>query len=200
MRAAARESLSGKWGGAVILTVVYMLVMGVIPAALAVKVNESLGNIIQLALLPLGYGLAVAFLDGMRSGEGYRAEQLFIGFRDYNRIWGTGALVGLYSFLWTLLLVVPGIIKSYSYAMTWYVLRDEPELKYNGAIERSMAMMQGHKFDLFYLHLTFIGWGLLAILTLGIGFFWLCPYIYAAQAQFYADVKAEYENRQTAEA
>ena len=83
--------------------------------------------------------------------------------------------------------------------MTSYVMRDCPELKFNGAIERSMAMMRGHKFDLFYLHLTFIGWFLLSILTLGIGFFWLGPYVQSAQAHFYEDVKTEYEDRQTQE-
>ena len=56
-------------------------------------------------------------------------------------------------------------------------------------------MMNGHKFDLFYLHLTFIGWGILSLLTLGIGFLWLNPYMMTAQAQFYEDVKAEYQER-----
>lgn len=77
--------------------------------------------------------------------------------------------------------------------MTVYVLKDEPELKYNAAIEKSMAMMRGHKFDLFYLQLTFIGWALLCILTLGIGFLWLGPYMASSSAHFYQEVKAEYE-------
>ncbi len=79
--------------------------------------------------------------------------------------------------------------------MTFYVLRDHPELKYNGAIERSMKMMAGHKFDLFYLQLTFIGWGLLCVLTLGIGYLWLAPYMQASFAHFYEDVRADYESR-----
>jgi uncharacterized membrane protein len=69
-------------------------------------------------------------------------------------------------------------------------------LKFNGAIEKSMKMMEGHKFDLFYLYLTFIGWGLLCILTLGIGLLWLVPYMQSASAHFYEDVKAEYEAAQ----
>ncbi len=196
MRTAARASLSGKWGGAVVVTLVYMVVAGGFPLAVNVCVLENLGSVLQLLLLPIGYGLAVAFLDNNRDGGEYRVEQLFVGFRDYTRIFGTSLLVGVYTFLWTLLLIVPGFIKSYSYAMTSYVMRDCPELKFNGAIERSMAMMRGHKFDLFYLHLTFIGWFLLSILTLGIGFFWLGPYVQSAQAHFYEDVKAEYEDRQ----
>ena len=151
MRAAARASLSGKWGGAVMVTLVYLAVMGVLPAGIDLKVYDGVGSMI---------------------------------------------LTGIYTFLWTLLLIVPGIIKSFSYAMTAFVLRDNPELKFNGAIEKSMKMMDGHKFDLFYLYLTFIGWGLLCILTLGIGLLWFVPYMQSASAHFYEDVKAEYEAAQ----
>ena len=82
--------------------------------------------------------------------------------------------------------------------MTFYILRDRPELSVNQAINLSKDMMYGHKFDLFYLYLSFIGWILLCILTLGIGILWVYPYIEAAQASFYADVKADYEARQGA--
>lgn len=200
MRAAARTSLSGKWGGAVVMGLVYCVVYGAFPASVEVLVYKNIGTVIQLLLLPMAYGAWIAFLDNIRSGKEYRVEQLFVGFKDYTRVFGTALLTGIYTFLWTLLLIVPGIIKSYSYAMTYYVLRDNPELKYNGAIERSMEMMKGHKFDLFYLQLTFIGWALLCILTAGIGFLWLIPYIYAAEAHFYEDVKAEYESQQMQEA
>lgn len=193
MRAAARASLSYKWGGAALMTLVYGLVMGGVPAGLNEALTDEVGNLLQLILLPMAYGLIVSFLDNIRSGESYRVSQLFVGFKEYWRVWGTFMLMYLYTLLWMLLLIVPGIIKSYSYAMTYYVMRDEPNLKFNGAIEKSMRMMDGHKFDLFYLQLTFFGWGLLCLLTLGIGFLWLGPYMQAAQAHFYEDVKAEYE-------
>ena len=186
MRAAARASLSGKWGGAVMVTLVYLAVMGVLPAGIDLKVYDGVGSIIQLVLI----------LDNLRSGDEYKVGQLFEGFRDYTRVAGTMILTGIYTFLWTLLLIVPGIIKSFSYAMTAFVLRDNPELKFNGAIEKSMKMMDGHKFDLFYLYLTFIGWGVLCILTLGIGLLWFVPYMQSASAHFYEDVKAEYEAAQ----
>ena len=76
--------------------------------------------------------------------------------------------------------------------MTSYVLRDYPELRYNGAIEMSMAMMQGHKWELFYLYLTFIGWGILCVFTLGVGLFWLEPYVETSVANFYEEVKEDY--------
>jgi uncharacterized membrane protein len=99
----------------------------------------------------------------------------------------------VYTLLWTLLFIIPGIIKSLSYAMTPFVLRDNPEMKNNEAIELSMKMMDGHKGDLFWLYLTFIGWGILCIFTFGIGYFWFAPYVQASTAQFYEEVKADYE-------
>lgn len=196
LRAAARASLSGKWAGAVLTALVYLLLMGFVPGVLNVYPKDgNWGNLLQLLLMPMAYGLAVAFLDNIRGGGAYQMSQLFRGFSEYGRVLGTGVLVGVYTFLWTLLLVVPGIIKSYSYAMTYYVLRDHPELQFNGAINRSMDMMKGHKFDLFYLQLTFVGWALLCILTAGIGLLWLVPYMSAAQAHFYEDLKADYEAR-----
>ena len=159
MRAAARASLSGKWGGAVMVTLVYLAVMGVLPAGIDLKVYDGVGSIIQLVLMPLGWSMSVLFLDNLRSGDEYKVGQLFEGFRDYTRVAGTMILTGIY-------------------------------------IEKSMKMMDGHKFDLFYLYLTFIGWGLLCILTLGIGLLWFVPYMQSALAHFYEDVKAEYEAAQ----
>jgi uncharacterized membrane protein len=108
-------------------------------------------------------------------------------------------LKAIYLILWTLLLIIPGIIKSYSYAMTEFILKDNPEMKNNAAIEKSMAMMQGKKMKLFLLDLSFIGWIILAILTLGLGFVLLVPYMYTARAAFYEDLKAELEAGQTEE-
>lgn len=81
--------------------------------------------------------------------------------------------------------------------MTPFILADNPELSANQAIDRSRAMMKGHKFDLFWLYLSFIGWGLLCVLTVGIRLFWFCPYIYTSVAAFYQDIKAEYEAKLT---
>jgi len=97
-------------------------------------------------------------------------------------------LQGLYVFLWSLLFVIPGIIASYSYAMTAYVLADDPELTAREAIEKSKQMMQGNRWRLFCLQFSFIGWDFLAMLTLGIGYLWLTPYQQAATAAFYRDI------------
>ncbi|MEG2276756.1 MAG: DUF975 family protein [Odoribacter sp.] len=185
LRAAARLSLTNKWGISAVVALVYILITAAITS---LPIVGTLGGI--FLILPLGYGVMVVFLKSFR-GEEVEIGRLFDGFNDYWRIFGTMILVYLYTFLWSLLLIIPGIIKSYSYGLTSYILLDEPELKYDAAIQKSMAMMRGNKMKLFLLDLSFIGWGLLCILTLGIGFLWLSPYIYSARAAFYQDLKKE---------
>ncbi|MBQ5416090.1 MAG: DUF975 family protein [Bacteroidales bacterium] len=147
-----------------------------------------------LLLLPLTLGFTNAFKELLLEGDPYIfSNTIKIGFRPYWRnIWGM-LLMGILTVLWTFLFIIPGIIKAFSYSMTPYILHDNPELSASEAIHRSRMMMRGHKFDLFWLWLSFIGWMFLCILTAGIGFLWLCPYMETAQAAFYQDVKAEYE-------
>lgn len=97
-------------------------------------------------------------------------------------------LQGIYIILWMLLFIIPGIVASYSYAMTNYILSEHPELTASEAIERSKAMMSGNRWRLFCLQLSFIGWDILAALTFGIGYLWLTPYKQAATAAFYREI------------
>ena len=87
-----------------------------------------------------------------------------------------------------LLFIIPGIIASYSYAMTPYILAEHPELKAREAMQKSKEMMDGHRWRFFCLQMSFFGWALLSILTLCIGLLWLVPYEYAAYAAFYREV------------
>lgn len=180
----ALASLKGTWGGAVVLTLVYGII------ATIARCIPYIGTLVSILILPLEFGLAVAFLYVAR-GQKCEFDPLFEGFKGYGRILGTTLLKVVYCILWSLLLIVPGIIKSYSYAMTYYVLRDEPELSYNGAIEKSMALMDGNKMKLFLLDLSFIGWYILSCITLGIGLLWLVPYVKTAHAHFYEDLVKE---------
>lgn len=97
-------------------------------------------------------------------------------------------LRSLYTFLWTLLFIIPGIIASYSYAMTGYILAEHPEMTASEAIESSKEMMAGNRWRLFCLQFSFIGWSILASLTFGIGYLWLNPYKEAAKAAFYREI------------
>ena len=97
-------------------------------------------------------------------------------------------LESVYVLLWSLLFIIPGIIASYSYAMTGYILAENPEMTPSDAIARSKEMMEGNRWRLLCLQFSFIGWSLLSSLTLGIGNLWLTPYRQAASAAFYRDV------------
>ena len=188
-RAEARQALSGAWGEAAVFTLVYFAVSFAASAACGTVVPIVGGFIAALLLTPMTFAFTVSFLKQLR-GEKFDVMYIFKEFN--NRVLITMVLTMLYTWLWSLLLIIPGIIKSYSYAMTPFILEDDDEeVSGNEAIEKSMRMMDGHKWELFCLDFSFIGWILLAILTLGIGCLWLYPYINTARAAFYEELKAQ---------
>ncbi|CDA86486.1 MULTISPECIES: DUF975 family protein [Bacteroides] len=185
LRAEARQALQGKWPMAAVAALIYSIVAGGLSAI------PFIGGLCSLFIgLPVAYGIAIVMF-GVFKGKDVDFGVLFEGFQDYSRIFVTKLLQGIYTALWSLLLVVPGVIKYYSYAMTDYILKEEPEMKNNAAIEKSMAMMENNKMKLFLLDLSFIGWALLAIVTFGIGFLFLQPYMQVSRAAFYEDLKAQ---------
>lgn len=123
-------------------------------------------------------------IDGQKPTVG----TLFTGFSQYGAAIGSVVLRFVYTLLWTLLFIIPGIIAIYSYAMTSFVLADNPGMTANQAIKRSKELMKGRRWKLFCLELSFIGWSLLAVLTLGIGLLWLVPYMNASRAAFYREL------------
>ena len=207
----ALAALRGNWAPAVLATLVYYLLtlFLISPYEVAVfRTNSAdimglmaasrwygvffLGMILVIGPFLIGY--VNSFKKLLVEGDDrITANSFREGFKPYWRSVWAYLFRGILIALWSLLLVIPGIIKSLSYAMTMYIVKDHPELTVNEAIDLSKDMMYGHKYDLFYLYISFIGWYLLSILTLGIGTFWLMPYIETAQASFYEDVKAEWE-------
>lgn len=188
LRAEAREALRGLWGGSVVMVFVYEVLVSAAGVALGNVTHGSGSVLAAMALAPMAYALNIAFLRLYRKDP----QELGYLFQEFNsRVYVTTLLTMVYTLLWTLLLIIPGIIKGYSYSMTYYVLEDNPDLSGDKAIEESMRLMDGHKWELFRLHLSFIGWALLCILTLGIGILWLIPYMNTAQAAFYENLKAE---------
>ena len=209
LRAQARERLEGKWGTFVLMTFLMLVIQtilqipGYIGSLLEVLSPENvlaslsfsnISNILSLLALPLSWGLTVSLLRNHRE-ESVDLENLFDGFRGgrYTRVFCALFLVNLFTFLWALLLIIPGIMKAFSYALTPYIIMDEPELTARQAITRSCEIMEGRRWKLFCLYLSFIGWGILCLLTFGIGFLWLVPYMNASVAAFYEDARAEYE-------
>ena len=114
----------------------------------------------------------------------------FSGFKvKYGRNIGTLLLVGIKTVLWSILFIIPGIIKTFEYAMIPYILADDANISGKEAFKKSKQMMKGNKWRLFKLELSFIGWFILCVLTLGIGTFFLIPYMNAATAEFYVELK-----------
>lgn len=181
IRAMAREQLKGNWGTPILAGLIYFLIVGgggAIP---------FVGFLISLAITgPMTVGMNCYFLRFGR-GQQARLEDVLAGFNIFSTALITHLLRSLFVFLWALLLIVPGIVAAYRYSMVYYILVDWPEMGAKEAIDRSKALMDGLKMKLFLLDLSFIGWALLCILTLGIGFLWFVPYASLSRARFYEE-------------
>lgn len=200
---AALAALKGKWAPAVLCAVVLMVIAGAYSTATTLSGPEPSAWVMALSMFftvgviyPFELGYYYAHKSLLVEGDDQLTQNSFrFGFKN----WAHNALgmflMMVFICLWSLLFIIPGIIKAFAYALTPYILVDKPELSANQAIDLSKEMMKGHKFDFFWLSLSFIGWILLSILTLGIGLFWLMPYMTTAMAAFYEDVKAEYETK-----
>jgi uncharacterized membrane protein len=179
----ARDCLRGNWG----LGVGVVVVSGVI--SMVAQVIPLLGIVISLLIGgPLTLGMTIVFLTIARS-EGAEFGMMFDGFKRFGAALGAYVLMSLFVILWALLLIIPGIIAALSYSMTFFILRDDPTVGPREAITRSKKMMKGNKWKYFCLQWRFFGWALLCLLTLGIGFLWLSPYIMTSTARFYEDLK-----------
>ncbi len=180
----AKQKLTGCWTTAVLITLLYAVLLGALDATVV-------GGILLGG--PLWYGVHSFYLGQIR-GERPGVGVLFDGVQyRFGTSIAVYLLQGIFCFLWSLLCIVPGIVKYYSYAMAPFILADHPEMDAIEIIDESRAMMEGHKWELFCLDLSFIGWWILCILTWGIGSLWLSPYMGCARAQFYEAVRVEYE-------
>ena len=184
LMAEARESLSGNWGLAIATFLVYGIIISIF------QVIPTVGSVLALFIAgPMLVGVSMFSLSLSR-GESARLEQIFEGFKNYGTVLGAYLLMVLFIFLWMLLLIIPGIIAAIAYSQTFYILAENDAISSMDALKKSKEMMDGYKWKYFCLGLRFIGWALLCILTLGIGFLWLSPYIQISYAKFYEDIKA----------
>lgn len=184
----ARERLTDKWLLMALTVLVYVLV-----AAGTTSLLGPLGVVAMFFIAgPLSFGL-ISMCLAISRGNQAKITELFQWFKTSNTFWRAfwlNLLLSTYIFLWTLLLIVPGIMAVYSYSLSVYILNDNPGITANEAIFRSKKIMYGHRWRLFCLQLRFIGWTFLCYLTAGIGFFWLAPYVQVAVARFYDDLMA----------
>ena len=152
-------------------------------------VLTAVSLVVTFAFMLLAYGFLVYFLKVSRR-QMPESKELFAGFSsNWMKVLAVNIMVGVFTFLWSLLLIVPGIIKACGYSMSNYILADNPDMQYMEVIKKSTQMMNGHKKDYFVLGLSFIPWILLTAVTLGIASIWVAPYIQTTTAHFYENIK-----------
>ncbi len=191
-RRQAWEKKKGKWGLLAAITFIYSLILGASSTFDFINplfVTES-GIIMLIIAGPFTLGYTIIGLNVMRD-KPISVEKLFCGFKQFARAFVLHLTNGLLIFAWSLLFFIPGIIKSFSYALSFQILHDNPELSANEARKKSMELMRGNKWRLFCLYFSFIGWGLLTLLTFGILSFWVMPYEQAAVSAFYMSLLPE---------
>ena len=187
IRARARKALGGNIFANTWLLV---LVAGVVVEAILGAVSFTfVGPIILTG--PLSYGLIKVILKAVREQDSkVELGDVFKGFtEDFVGNFLIGLLVTLFTALWSLLFIIPGIVKGYSYSMAFYIKADHPEYTAKQCIDESRKMMNGHKMELFLLQLSFIGWMFVGALCLGIGTLWVNAYMQTATACFYEELK-----------
>lgn len=210
----ARENLAGNWGMSILVAFVAALLGGAIaggsfdlnvdaevlsqlpPAVLKIiTIWTSIASVLGLIQFVVGGPVKLGncqYLLHQHDKEEMSIHDLFSEFGRWGAGFALNLLTGLFVGLWTMLFIIPGIVASYRYAMAPFILAENPEMSASEAITRSKEIMNGHKGELFTLDLSFIGWSLLCVLTCGIGYLFLNPYIAASRAAFYRDLCPKY--------
>ncbi|HDR8112069.1 DUF975 family protein [Bacillus thuringiensis] len=196
LKETALDLLEGNWGAAVGATLIIFILIQVV----SIIINWGFSNIYDwgeigdfisfLIISPLTLGGYYLTLNIIRQEQPH-IRNIFIWCVDMRKLLKSFLvylLLYFYLILWTLLLIVPGIIKFISYTMTYFILNDYPDCTMNQAITKSRHMMNGHKIAYMILCLSFIGWFMLSLVTLGIGFLWLIPYFHTTKAVFYEEI------------
>ncbi len=197
IKARARAQLGNqifgeKWPFAVLIVVI----AGV--ASAIGNVIPGIGSVLTLVVAgPIEFGLAYCFLKQARDGEKMEIGDLFKGFTDdFAGNLVLGLLQSLFIALWSLLFVIPGIVKGYAYSLAFYIKKDHPEYDWKMCLSESQRLMYGHKMELFVQDLSFIGWMYVGFLCFGVGMLWVAAYIKAAHTQFYTtliEINAQFE-------
>ena len=186
LKSAAKRQIKGNLG----ILFLIMLLSGLIGGGISVV--PVVGGVAAM-FVNAAFSLAmVSIYVNLTEGNRPKVGDLFSQFRNVISAFCTNFLAGLLVFLWSLLLIVPGIIKACAYSQALYILADDPALGSWEAIKRSKEMMQGHKMEYFLLCMSFYGWALLGAFTFGILYIWLIPYMQTTYANYYKSLKGEF--------
>ena len=193
----AKQILEGKYTNIIVITIIISIVSGLFSSGNFNFQNANFGarllSIITFALSAgFTFGTTKMYIGLVNDVNPEIEDILLVGFKNnYVRSLVTSLLQALYTFLWSLLFIIPGIIKAYAYSMAFYLLNKEPELQASDAITKSKEYMNGHKMDIFLLQLSYIGWFILSIFTFGILLLWVMPKLLTAQTLMYDEIYLE---------
>ncbi len=187
LKAMAKEQIRGNIGVLFVITLIIGLISGAAGAVLAFIPGGSL--IATIIITPAFTISLLRVYQNLVLAQKPKVGDAFSGFDDFWTAFKALLLVGIFTFLWSLLFVIPGIIKTFSYSQTMLIVAENKGISAREALNRSKAMMKDHKMDLFVLSLSFIGWGLLCGITFGIAYIWVGPYMQATLVNFYNDLK-----------
>lgn len=184
LKSMAKQQIKGNVGTMFLISIIIALIAGL------ANIVPVVGSVASILVLTPAFSLAVVCIYlNMTNGQAPQISDLFSKFNYFWASFKVSFLVGLFTGLWSMLFVIPGIIKSFSYSQAMYILAENPDIGALEAISRSKAMMKGHKMELFVLSLSFIGWHLLGAVTFGIAYIWIIPYMSATCANFYNNIK-----------
>lgn len=191
LKVAAKAQIKGNIG---IIFLCTLIVFGISFACAFIPVIGGFSTI--LISPPLSVGICLIYL-GLTEGKKAEVGTMFKGFQVFGKSIWLCILIAVFTFLWSLLFMVPGIVKSYSYSMAYYILADNPEMTAREALRESKEIMKGHKMDLFVIHLSFILWCVLGAFTLGLAYIYVTPYMSATVANFYQSIKRQPQSVET---
>jgi len=195
-----RSIFASVWLILVVMGVIYVVIVS-LPSTIGDLVsNKRLELIASVGVIcfvlsvlingPMEYGLSRVYVSLVSNGKRPDIRDLFVGYKEAaTESVVLGLLRTVYIVLWGLLLVIPGIIKLYAYSMAFYIQQDEEDKHWNACLEKSQEMMRGHKWRLFLLDLSFLGWYIVGALCAGVGLLWVAVYHATARAIFYEDLK-----------
>lgn len=190
-----RQNARGQLGGGIFQNYWLMILLAclIVSALLSASVFTFFGVFILTG--PLQYGLFRVLTDRVRGREKVEFGDLFKGFEEnFSGTLVLGILQSIFIFLWSLLLIVPGIVKSYSYSMSYYLQQEDKSKDWKACLDESRSRMNGHKGQLFLLDLSFIGWYMVGLLCLGVGALFVVPYHDMARTNFFMALQAEQDD------
>ncbi|MDF2608609.1 MAG: hypothetical protein K0R92_83 [Lachnospiraceae bacterium] len=215
-RRIAREALRGRWALAVGTGFVAALLGGISKGGSSNGSSSNGGDSFNSFLVnPFGTLITViisfillwaliAFFIGGAIELGYcrfnlnlindtnpKFNDLFSRFNIFLKALGLRLVIAIFTLLWTLLFIIPGIIATFSYSMAFYIMEEDPSIGILDAISQSKELMRGNKYRLFCLSFSFIGWIMFSVITFGIGMLWLIPYMNASFAAFYLEISGK---------